>query len=124
VQPERDEPTARLIREALDQARELVRVEAALAREEMRIDLVRAKAAAAALGGALATGVASLVMFIVTIGFAFSNVQAAALAMALGLFCASGALAFASHRKLAGKPLAEAKERLESNFKQLKERAG
>ena len=124
MQPEQGEPTARLIREALDETRELVRVEAALAREEMKMDLARAKAGAVALCGALATGVASLAMFIVTIGFAFSNVQAAALAMAVGLFCASGALGFVSHRKLAAKPLAEAKERLESSFKQLKERAG
>jgi hypothetical protein len=117
-----DEPTTKLLREALDETRELVRLEIALAREETKGELRQAKAGAMALGSAAAAAVASFTMFMVAIALAFSVAWLTSLIIGVILLASAGGLAFAGYKALPTKPLAETKERLESDLKQLKER--
>ena len=116
------EPTAALVREALDETRDLVRLEVALAREELKAELARAKAAGVALGAAGGLSIAAFTMFMATIALAFSMMWLAALLIGAILMLLAGAMGLAGWRALPRKPLGETKERLESDLKQLKER--
>jgi Putative Actinobacterial Holin-X, holin superfamily III len=116
------EPTTQLIREALDETRELVRLEVALAREEIRAELTQAKGAAVALSGAMALAIASFTMFMVAIALAFDLGWLAALVIGLVLSCISGALVLAGYRAIPRHPMVDTKDRIASDLKQLKER--
>jgi hypothetical protein len=118
----RDEPTRRLVREALDQTRELVHLEVALARNEVATELAQAKTGAIALGAAAATAISSLTMFIVAIALSFSVMWLAALGLAIVLLLLAVALGFAGHKMFPTRPLAQTKERIETDLSQLKGR--
>jgi hypothetical protein len=116
------EPTAELVREALDDTRELVRLEVALAREELRGELTRAKAAALALGTAGVLGVSAFTMFVVAAAVAFSLSWLAALILGVVLLVTAVAIGFAGYKAMPRKPLGATKDRIQSDLKQLKER--
>lgn len=120
--PGEAEPTAGLVREALDQVGELVRLEAALARQEVRDELSRAKAAAVALGAAGALAVSGWTMFMVTIALAFKWSWLAALILGGILTFLAAAMALGGWSALPGRPLAQTRERIGADVKQLKER--
>ncbi len=119
---ERDEPTADLIREALDETRDLVRLEVALAREELKAELTQAKTGGFALGSAAAAGIAAFTMFMVTIALAFAIKWLAALIIGGVLLAMAGALALGGWKLMPKEPLGETRERIGSDLKQLKER--
>jgi hypothetical protein len=119
---ERAAPTGELIREALDETRELVRLEVALAREEMRSELAQAKVSAVALAGAAAATLISLTLFLVSVALSFPTMWLAALLIAAVLFCLAAGLWFAGWRALPKEPLADARHRIKTDLKQLKER--
>jgi hypothetical protein len=116
------QPTADLVREALDETRELVRLEVALAREELTAEITRAKAGAIALGTAGALAVSGFTMFMVTIALAFSLSWLAALLIGVILLAMAGAVGYGGYKAMPRKPLGETRERLGANLKQLKER--
>jgi uncharacterized membrane protein YqjE len=116
------EPTVALLREALDETRDLVRLEVELARVELKAELTRAMAAGVALGAAGALSIAGFAMFMVAIATAFSMTWLAALLIGVVLALLAGAAGLAGWKALPRKPLGETKERLESDLKQLKER--
>jgi hypothetical protein len=116
------EPTAELVREALDDTRELVRLEVALAREELTAEITRAKAGAIALGTAGALAVSAFTMFMVAIAVAFDLPWLAALLVGVILLATSAAIGYGGYRAMPRKPLGETRERLEADLKQLKER--
>jgi hypothetical protein len=116
------EPTAVLIREALDETRDLVRLEIALAREELKAEMAHAKLGGVSLGSAAAAAVSSFTMFMVAIALAFHRSWLAALIIGGILLFMSVAMGFAGWVSLPKKPLAETRERIESDLKQLKER--
>jgi hypothetical protein len=116
------EPTAALVREALDETRDLVRLEVELAREELKAELSRAKTSGVALGAAGALSIAGFAMFMVAIATAFSRTWLAALLIGAILTLLAGAAGLGGWKALPRKPLGETKERLESDLKQLKER--
>ncbi len=120
--PGGDQPTAELIREALDETRELVRLEVALAREEITAELRQAKAGGVAAGAAIATGLAGFTMFMVTIALAFSMKWFAALIIGGILVCMAGACAYGAWKLLPTRPMGDTRERLQSDLRQLKER--
>jgi hypothetical protein len=106
----------------MDETRELVRLEVALAREELKEELAFAKVAGVALGGAGAMAIASFTMFMVTIAQAFSWHWLAALIIAAILLCLSGTMALFGWTLLPKKPMNQTRERLESDLRQLRER--
>lgn len=116
------EPTGELIREALDETRELVKLEVALAREELKAELTQAKAAGISIGAAGALALSALTMFFVTIAAAFSLMWLASLILGGILLVVAGLLGFLGYKALPRKPLVETKERFESDVKQLRER--
>jgi hypothetical protein len=75
----REEPAAQLIREALDEMRNLVRLEVALAREEAQSELARAKASAIALAAAAVLAISAFSLFMVAIAASFGSIWLAAL---------------------------------------------
>jgi hypothetical protein len=117
-----EEPTAELIREALDETRDLVRLEIALAREELKAEIAHAKLAGVALGSASAAAISAITMFMVAIALAFGRSWLAALIIGGILLCMSAAMGFAGWVALPKKPLVETRERIESDLRQLKER--
>jgi hypothetical protein len=123
MQPEPNEPTVQLIRDALDEGRELVRLEIALAREEVTTELRQARASAMVCGGAAVVAIASITMFMVSIALAFSAPWLAALVIGAILLCIAGALGFAAYKARPAKPMAQTKARIEADLAQLKERS-
>jgi putative superfamily III holin-X len=115
------EPTMQLARDALEQARELLRLEMALARDELKSELSRTKACVIALVLAVGAAVASGTLFLVAIAWAFSGVRLAVL-FACALLLTAIALGLAGSKRLPTKPMAETTERIASGVKQVKER--
>jgi hypothetical protein len=117
-----EEPTAELIREALDETRDLVRLEVALAREELKAEIAHAKLAGISLGSAAAAAVAAFTMFLVAIALAFRWSWLAALIIAGILLFLSGAMGFAGWISLPKRPMTQTRDRIESDLRQLRER--
>ncbi len=116
------EPTAQLIREAVDETRQLVRLEVALAREELKAELTKARAGAIAVGAAGAAALCALTLFLVTIALAFGSPWLAALIIGAIVLTLAAAIGLGGWKMLPKRPLGETRERLESDLKQLKER--
>jgi uncharacterized membrane protein YqjE len=114
-------PTTELVREVLDETKELVRIETRLARQELVSDLEQLKYAAVfggvAVGLALLTLVALLLAFVLAIGGSAS----AALLSAIVLLLAASLCAALAYQRLPKPPLARTRERLVSDVTQLKE---
>jgi hypothetical protein len=120
--PDTEEPTAELIREALDETRDLVRLEVALAREELKAEIAHAKLSGISLGSAAAAAVSAFTMFLVAIALAFRWSWLAALIIGVILLFLSGAMGFAGWITLPKRPMTQTRERLESDLRQLRER--
>jgi uncharacterized membrane protein YqjE len=115
-------PTPDLVKRALAEARELVELEVRLAKAELREDLVEAKRAAVA--GALAIGIALLVVdaLLVAVILALGGTVAAALIVAAALAAlvvVSAAVAYAAAPKTL---LGKTREHLKTDATELKER--
>jgi uncharacterized membrane protein YqjE len=117
-----EERTAHLIRVALDETRELVQLEVALAREEFREEVAQAKMGGIALGLAAMAGVSAFAMFMVTVALAFVVTWLAACLMGGILLLLSLTAGILGWRALPKRPLGATRARLESGYKQLKER--
>jgi hypothetical protein len=120
--PSEEPPAAELIREALEETRDLVRIEIALAREEIGGQLAKAKVGAIALGAAAALALLASTMALVAMAAAFACVWIAALVIAGILLIAAGVIGLFGWRAMPKRPLAETRGRLESDLEQLKER--
>ncbi|HEY6463597.1 MAG TPA: phage holin family protein [Polyangiaceae bacterium] len=116
------EPTGELVREAIDEIRELVQLEVALAVDGAKGDLAKAKTAGVSLGAAAALAICAITMFFVALAAAFIPMWLAALVVGGGLLLVAAVLAAVGWRALPRKPLAETRARLESDVKQLRER--
>ncbi len=116
------EPTAELLREALDETRELVRLEVALAREELTAELSLAKAAVACIGAAGALVVSGVTLMLAAIALAFTKAWIVSLVIGGILVVLAGAIGFGGWKSIPRKLLGETRERIGSDLKQLKER--
>jgi hypothetical protein len=116
------EPTGQLVREAIDEMRELVQLEVALAVDGAKGDLAKARTAGISLGAAAALAVCAVTMFFVALAAAFVPMWLAALVVGGVLLLIGGILGLVGWRALPRKPLAETRARLESDVKQLRER--
>lgn len=119
--PSASAPTHELVRDTLEQTRELIRIEFALARDELNDDLKKAKRGGvwAGVGVVFASGM--LAALILALVLALGGTAVAALAVAGGcavLTAACGTIAF---QTLPRAPLQRTRARLESEVNQLKE---
>lgn len=119
--PLEEASTVDLVREALDEARELVRVEIELAKSEMDGEIARAKRAAIALGIAVAAAVLVLCMLAVALVLALGATAPVALVVAAVLLVVGGIAAFLGYSSLPKNPLERTRHRLKSEVTQLKE---
>ena len=113
--------TADLVREALDEAKELVRIEIEIAKNEVEKEIAQAKKAAVGFGVALAAGVLVLCLLAVALVLALGGTALAALGVAGGLLVIGGIAGFAGYSLLPKKPLETTRHRLKSDVTQLKE---
>jgi hypothetical protein len=113
--------TADLVVEAMDGARELARLEIALAKEEIKAELKHAERAAVGLGIALASSVLVLCLLSVALVLALGGTALVALLIALVFLVVGGVAGFVGYGKLPKSPLERTRGRLEKDVKQLKE---
>lgn len=113
--------TADLVREALGEAKELVKLEVELAKAEVADEIAGAKKAGIAFGIAAAFGVVTLCMLAVALVLALGGTAIAALGVAAGFLVVTGLGAGIGWTMLPKKPLVQTRHRLENDLKQLKE---
>lgn len=113
--------TADLVREALDEAKELVRIEIEIARSEVELELARAKRAAIGFGIALAAVVIVLSLLAVALVLFLGGTALAALGVAGALLVVGGLAAFVGYSTLPKRPLERTRHRIGRGVSQLKE---
>jgi Flp pilus assembly protein TadB len=116
-----DLTTGELLRQTLDETKELVRLEVALAREDLRSELKQVKTAGILLGIAAALAVVALALLNVAVIIALGNTVTAALIVALLVVVEVAVFGFLGYRKLPKAPLQRTRERLTSDVRELKE---
>ena len=121
-QSQHPETTAQLAREALDELRELVTLEVALAREEVKAEIAQLKTAAITLGIAAALAIVALSLLLVTLAAAVSPMWIAALVIGVILAGAALTMGTLGYHSLPRRPAPLTRERLESDLKRLRER--
>lgn len=122
VGPVREDSAGDLVREAIAETRELVRLEVALAREEIKTEMTRAKAGAIAMAVAATAAVCGLTLCLVAIAAAFSVIWLAALVLGAILLLGAGAAALLGWKAVPKRLMGSTRERLQTDVKQLKER--
>jgi hypothetical protein len=114
--------SAELLREAMDEARELIRLEVALAKDEVKREAVATKNAGIAFGiggGVLLVGVTLL---FVALALAIFPGPIPSLVLGLVLVAAAALACVAGMKLLPKRPLAETRRRIESDVERVKER--
>jgi uncharacterized membrane protein len=113
--------TAELLKGAMEEARELVRLEIALAKDEVREDLNRMRRAAVSLGVALLASLIALCLLAVALVLALGATAVAALLVAAAFVVMSGSAALIGYGMVPKPPLEKTRNRLLYDVNQLKE---
>jgi uncharacterized membrane protein YqjE len=113
--------TAELFREALDEAKELARLEIEIARSEVEMEIARAKRAAIGVGIALAAGVLVMCVLAMALVLALGGTALTALGVAGVMLLVGGAAAIVAYAVAPKRPLEHTKEELRRDVGQLKE---
>jgi VIT1/CCC1 family predicted Fe2+/Mn2+ transporter len=121
VDPRPDSSTTDLVREALVEAKELLQVEVALARDEMTQEINRVKRSAIALGAAVGAGVLGVAMVLVAIALAISPGPMPALLIGLSLLVLAVILGVLGYGNVPKQPLVRTRSRLSTDARLLKE---
>jgi len=119
--PLEEASTADLVREALDEAKELVKIEVALAKDEAKKELQQAKHAAIGFGVALALALVVLSLLAVSIVLALGGTAVAALGVAAVFLVLGGVAGYVAWSMLPKKPLDHTVARVKRDVNQLKE---
>jgi Flp pilus assembly protein TadB len=114
-------PTGELVRQILAETKELVRIEAKLARQEVRDDLLQLKHAAILLTGAAVLAIVVISTLVVALVLALGGTAVMALLAALVLAAAALVMALVAFKLLPREPLQRTRARLKSEVTQLKE---
>jgi uncharacterized membrane protein YqjE len=114
-------PTTELMRQVLDETRELVRLETKLARDELRGDVAQLKSAAIFGGVALLLGILTLSTLLVALILALGAGASVAFVIGVVLLLGASVLAALAYQRLPKPPLARTRDRLTSDVTQLKE---
>ena len=113
--------TAELVKEAMDEARELVRLEVALAKEEVKEELKQVQHAATSMGIALACSLVVLCLLAVALVLALGGTAVVALLVALAFLVIGVVAAFLGYGMLPKRPMVKTRHRFENDVNQLKE---
>ena len=113
--------TVALLKEALDETKELVRIEIELARIDVKDEIHRSKHALIGFALALAAALVAICMASVALVIALGGTALAALVVAAGFLVAGAVAAFVGHTHLPKKPLDRTRTRLEAEIHQFKE---
>lgn len=116
-------PTPELVRQAVEEARELLQLEVRLAREEAREDFARYRRLGYEIGTALVALNAAVSTLILAAVLAAGADPMLALAIGGALLLVSAALAFHVYRALPGFPLQRTLSRWKTEVQELKEHA-
>lgn len=118
---EPETPISDLVKDALAEGQELVRLEIALAKSEVKETIKETKVAAIAFGVALLTTILALAMLLVALVFALGGTGLAALGVAGLLLVVTGIMGALGWSQLPKKPLDKTRHRLETDVRELKE---
>ena len=113
--------TADLVKEAMDEAKELVRLEVELAKEEVIEELHQVKRASITFAIAFACAVLALCMLAVALVLALGGTPLAALVVAAGFILIGGSATLIGYAMLPKAMLTKTRDRLENDVNQLKE---
>lgn len=119
--PLEDEGTAELVRGAIAEARELVKLEVELARDEVRGEVKQLQSSAVGFGVGAVAALLSLAMLGVALVLSLGGTPLAALGVAVGLLVVAGASAGFGYARLPRKPLDRTRRRLRADVLELKE---
>jgi uncharacterized membrane protein YqjE len=114
-------PTAELVRRALEETKELVRLEVKLAQDELRQDVLRVKRTALFAGLAAFFMVLLVSTLLVALILALGGSPVHALFVAAILLGLTVALGLAAYKAFPSNPLGRTRQRLSADVKQLKE---
>ena len=113
--------TADLVKEAMNEAKELVRLEVELAKEDVKHELRKVRRAAVGFGIALGSTVVVLCLLAVALVLALGGTPLVALAIAGGFLVLAAVAGFAGYGMLPKAPLERTRDRLQDDMNQLKE---
>jgi uncharacterized membrane protein YqjE len=113
--------TVDLVREALDEAKELVRLEVEIAKDEVKQEVAQAKKAAIGFGVALAFALVVLSLVAVAIVLAVGGTAGAALIVAAVFLVLGGIAGYVGYTMVPKKPLDTTMTRVKRDVNQLKE---
>jgi len=122
IDPDKDASTADLLKAAVEEARDLIKLEVELAKSDVASELARAKAATITL--TLAAGALNLALAMVLFAVAVASHAeiVVSIAAAGGLFVFAAVAGVAGVRKLPATILDRTRERLGDDIRQLEER--
>jgi uncharacterized membrane protein YqjE len=118
----REASTSDIVREALDDARELIRLEVEIAKQEMKREIGQAKRAAVAFGIALALGLVGLSVLAFALVVALGGSVVDALVIAAILLVIAAVAGIAGYAMIPRTPLVAVRDRLTNEVHQLRER--
>ena len=116
-------PTGDLVRQTVEESKELVRVELMLMQDELRDDLRRMKAVAILCGAALVLALLTLSTLILALVLALGDNAGVALGIACALAAIVVVLGALAVKTFPGMPLEKTRARLEQDMRQIKEHA-
>ncbi len=116
------EPTGELLREAIEDAAALARLEVALARQEITAEIAHVRAGAMALGVAYSAALSGVTLLLVGLALAVPGGWIVALVIGALLLLGGAASALYGWRSLPKNPMGETRDRLETDLRQLRER--
>ena len=114
-------PLTMLVRDCLDEAKELARIEVELAKQEAIAELQQVKVAAIGFGISAAASIIVLSLLAVALVLALGGTALVALAVAGGFLVFGAAAGLYAYSKLPTKPLEKTRRRLQNDMNQLKE---
>ncbi|WP_437277706.1 phage holin family protein [Sorangium sp. So ce375] len=121
VDPRPESSTADLVKEAISEARELMQVEVALARDEMNQEISRAKASGIALGAAVAAGLLGVALVLVAIALAIAPEPLPALLIGLAFIALAIVVGVAGYGRVPKRPLERTRGRLGADVRLVRE---
>jgi uncharacterized membrane protein YqjE len=122
IDPHAAATTPQLLREAIDESKALVKLEIALAKDEVREEMAQAKTAAIAAGASVGLAILGVGMLLVALALAIFPGPWPAFVIGLVLLAAAAGSALAGYTRVPKKPMDRTKQRLEADVKILKER--
>jgi hypothetical protein len=113
--------TAELVKDALDEAKELVQLEVALAKEEVKEDLRHVRRAAIGFGVGLGASLLALTLLAMSLVFAIGATALVALLVAGGFLVTAALGAYVGYALLPKRALEKTRSRLQNDVNHLKE---